>query len=467
LYKSSSGKLYNLRDCIDLRPIRASGISVTPYSYANANARINVASGGFAVTSNTALSSNVLSPPITTGTVIRVGSDIRTVNGVSSLTSITVSKPFSASVTNGTIEIVTQNMSFSGSILQRPTDSMQLDYEYYLPRIDKVTVTKDKEFKIINGVPSLSPQEPSINDDSMPIYLMYIPAYTASLRSIELNYIDNRRYTMKDISVLDTRIKDIENYISLKDSESQIIADPPKSPSTPLINKPIYGTIVDDFNDLTIVDQNTDFAASIENGLLSCYKNITSFNLKPANNINVRDKFITIDFTETPIVSQKLAAADGNQIVQSAMIAKYEGFLTLTPESDYFYSLEHQPLITDSIGKNYEVIQDIVYDDPALTASYLTGIGAAGYSNDLSYQMAVASYFQAASSITYKVVVPAYSVSPNSIEPTSTTQISINQAGVMPIQSLQAQTVREIRATNSYTSGYQNEATLSADRYDF
>ena len=466
LYRSSSGKLYNLRDCIDLRPIRASGTSVTPFAFTNANARVNVASGGYTVTANTALTSNVLAPPITTGTIIRVGNDIRTVNGVSNLISATVSKPFSAAVTNGTIEIVTQNMSFSGSILQRPTDPMQLDYEYYLPRIDKVTVTKDKEFKVINGVPSLSPQEPTINDDSMPIYSMYIPAYTASLRSIELNYIDNRRYTMKDISVLDTRIKDIENYIGLKESESQIISDPPKSPTTPLINKPIYGTIVDEFNDLSIVDQTTDFSASIENGLLSCYKNITPLTLKPANSNGVRDKFVTLGYTETPIAVQKLATADGNQVVQSSMIAKYDGFLTLTPEGDYFYSLEHQPLITDSIGKNYEVVQDVVYDDPALTSAYLTGIGAAGYSSDLAYQMAVASYFQPASSITYRVVVPDYSVSATSNEPSNTMQISINQAGVMPIQSLQAQVVQETRASNAYTLGYENQTSLSALRYN-
>jgi hypothetical protein len=467
LYRSSSGKLYNLRDCIDLRPIRASGTSATPYAYANANARVNVSSGGYTVTANTTLTSNILAPPITTGTIIRVGSDIRTVNGVSNtLTSVTVSKPFTASVTNGTIEIVTQNMSFSGGILQRPTDPMQLDYEYYLPRIDKVVATKDKEFKVITGIPSLSPQEPSVNDDSMPIYTMYIPAYTASLRSIELNYIDNRRYTMKDISILDTRINDIENYIALKDSENQIISNPPTSPTTPLISKPIYGTIVDEFNDLTIVDQTTDFAASIENGLLSCYKHITPFTLKPSNSNNVRDKFITLGYTETPIAAQKLATADGNQVVQSAMIAKYDGFVTLTPESDYFYSLEHQPLITDSIGKNYEVVQDIGYDDPALTSAYLTGIGAAGYRDDYAYQMAIASYFQPAYTITYRVVVPSYSVSPTSNEPTNTMQISVNQAGVMPIQSLQAQIVKETAASSAYTLGYENQTSLSALRYN-
>jgi len=467
LYVSSSGKLYNLRDCIDLRPIRASGTSVTPYAFANANARVNVSSGGYTVTSNTALSSNVLTPPITTGTVIRVGSDIRTVNSVSNLISVTVTSPFSAAVTNGTIEIVTQNMSFSGSILQNPNRSMRISYDYYLPRVDKLVATKDKEFKIVTGVPSLSPQEPAINDDSMPIYTMYIPAYTASLRAIELNYIDNRRYTMKDISVLDNRINNIEHYIALKDSETQIIGDPPKSPTTPLINKPIYGTIVDEFNDVSIADQSSDFSASIEGGLLSCYKNIVPLTLKPANNSAVRDKFVTIPFTETVFAGQKLATADGSEVVQSAMIAKYDGFVTLTPESDYFYSLEHQPLITDSIGKNYEVFQDLSYDDPALTASYLTALGAAGYSSDLATQiMGIASYYQPAASVTYRVVVPSYSVSPTSNEPTSTVAIPINQAGVMPIQALQAQVTQTVTASQGYTPGSQYQTSLSAIRYN-
>jgi hypothetical protein len=463
LFKASSGKVYNLRDCIDLRPIRASGISVAPYAYANANARVNVSSGGYTVTANTALTSNVLTPPITTGTMIRVGNDIRVVNGVSNLTSVSVNKAFSAAVTNGTIEIVTQNMSFSGSILQRPTDPMQLDYDYYLPRIDKVVVTKDKEFKVLNGVPSLSPQEPFVGDDSMPIYTMYIPPYTASLRSIELNYIDNRRYTMKDISALDTRINNIENYVALKESESQIISDPPKSPTTPLINKPIYGTIVDEFNDLSIADQTTDFAASIESGLLGCYKYITPFTLKPANNNNVRDKFVTLGYTETPIATQKLATADGTQRVQSAMIAKYDGFLTLTPESDYFYSLEHQPLITDSIGKNYEVIQEVGYDDAALTASYLTAIGAAGYSSsDLSSLLSVTGYYQPASSITYRVSVPAYSVAPTSNEPTSTIQVGINGAGVMPMQGVFGR-IEPIKLTldRNYSTSWNYQSSLS------
>ena len=421
VYRSSSGIEYNLRDCIDLRPIRASGLSATPYAYANANARVNVTSGGVVVSANTSLTSNVLSPPITTGTIIRVGADTRTVNTVTGLNTVTVDTPFTAAVTNGTIEIVTQNMSYSGGLIQRPTDSMQIDYEYYLPRIDKVIATKDKEFKILSGIPALTPKEPDTIADAMAIYTLYIPPYTATLDSIELNFIDNRRYTMKDISELDNRIYKIEKYLSIKDSETKVIQDPPG-------NRPIYGTIVDEFNDLTVVDQNIDFAASIENGVLCCYRFTSPFTMKPANSTYVRDKFVTLPFTETTFAAQKLATSDGGQIVTS-MIAKYDGFVTLSPESDYFYSVEHKPL-------NSTVQQNSGTTDAALTTTVLTTIGANNYLT-VDQQQLAGHFLRSGSTTTYEVVVPAYSVTPTTTEPTSTMKVPINQVGVTPVTSLQ------------------------------
>lgn len=430
VYRSPSGVEYNLRDCIDLRPIRASGVSVTPYAFANANARVNVASGGYTVNANTSLSSKELTPPINTGMLIRVGSDIRVVSNVVSNVSLTVSKPFTAAVTNGTIEIVSQNMSFSGSVLQRPSDPMELDYEFYLPRIDKVVATKDKELKVLTGIPSLAPIEPPTITDSMAIYTLYIPPYTAALELIELNFIDNRRYTMKDISVLDNRITNIEKYLAINDTEQKVIASPPN-------NKPIYGTLVDEFDNLSVVDQSIDFACSIENGVLSTYKHITPFALKPANLTYVRDKFVTLPFTETTIAAQKLSTSNGNQSVTS-MIAKYDGMLTLTPESDYFFSLEHQPMITDTSALNTIVNQNPAGTDAALTTSVLNSIGANNYLSPA--QQTWVSRFTSrgrTSATTFSFAGPSYTTAPTTLEPTNTMQIPINQAGVQPVTSLE------------------------------
>lgn len=433
IYQGVSGKTYNLRDCIDLRPIRDPGTTVAPYKTAPVDARVNVTSGGVLIQSNTALSQNVLIPPIVNGSVIKIGGDYRTVNSVINLTAVTVSSAFTASSTNAAIDMVFQNYDFGGSIIQRPTDPMELDYDYYLPRIDKLVVTKDKEFKILNGIPSLAPQPPIENEDAMAIYTLHIPPYTAALSSIDLRFIDNRRYTMKDISAIDRRVSEIENYIAIKDSEASVIEDPPVSPITPTISKPIYGTLVDDFNDLSVADTFQDFACSIENGRLTVYKNVVPFSLKPAleSGNNVRDKFVTIPYTETSFAEQKLSTTDAAEVVQSTMIAKFEGFVTLTPESDYFYSLVHQPYITDSFGRYFELRQSVPEPEPSLDETFIETIGAGNYV-DTAYTETIIAGQSFPIDITPVVQIPHFAVSPIVINPPVFQPLDINIVGVAP-----------------------------------
>ena len=476
IYQSVSGKNYNLRDCIDLRPIREPGTTVAPYKTAPVDARVNVVSGAVTVFANTTLSQNVLTPPITTGSIIKVDGDFRTVNSVINLQAVTVTSGFTTTATNTAIELVFQNYDFSASIIQRPTDPISLDYDYYLPRIDKLVVTKDKEFKMLSGVPSLTPQEPTETENSMAIYTLYIPPYTASLKSIDLRFIDNRRYTMKDISEIDNRLKEVESFIALNESEKQIIEDPPKSPITPDVNKPIYGTLVDEFENLIYADTYNDFASSIENGVLSPYKHITAFTLKPTSTgNNVRDKFVTISYTETPFAEQKLATTDGVETVQAAMIAKFEGFVTLTPESDYFYSLEHQPQITDSLGRFFELRQVQYTPDPALTTAVIRSIGAGNYL-DATYLNTVISGQNFPITVNPVVEIPAYAAPVNVIDAPVTQPININITGVAPFTFLNSTWTGQIseesaaKSEDIFTPDWNRNGILSADsfvsRYD-
>ena len=435
IYKNSKGDLVNLRDSIDMRPLRSSGLVVDPYFKTNVNARVNVSSGGYTVTANLSLSGNVLAPPVVTGTMIKVNGQMRTVNAVINATAVTVSAPFTAAATNTHIEIITPNLQLTGGIIQRPTDSMELDYEFYLPRIDKLVVTKDKEFKVLSGIPSLVPQEPFEDTNSMAIYTMYIPPYTASVRSIDLRFIENRRYTMKDIARIDDRVKAIEEYVKLKESESEVINDPPKSPETPTINKPIYGTIVDEFNDMTIVDMSNDFACSIENGLLSCFRDIKNYALSPKTPFatNVRDKFVTLPFTETSMVSQSLYTNTKSEIVQTAIIAKFEGFAALTPESDYFYSLEHQPEVLNAFGRKVDVPQKPKEEDQVIDETYVQQIGGGGYFKSADY---IVSGSSEQVQNQYTIPVPAYTNLPTDFEPIYTQPLNIYQAGFNPFTAL-------------------------------
>jgi hypothetical protein len=328
-------------------------------------------------------------------------------------------------------------MVLRSSVLHKPDSPFELDFEYYLPRIDKVIATKEKEFKLVSGVPSLNPQEPFVDENAMTIYKLKIPAYTATLQSVDLEYIENRRYTMRDISRLDERLALVEKDIQLRKLENDTIADPPKSPETPTINKPIYGLVVDEFVDLSVVDVNNDFKTSIENGLLSALKvpNVFSLSTINSNDVKIRDKFITLNYNETPVVSQTNYSNTGNSVVQTAIIAKFEGFATLTPESDYFYSIEHQPAITDSYGRRFELPQTPPPLNPAIDQDLVYQLGANNYNSSLyNDYVLVGSDFPAL--VTRTITIPDFSNLPTATEPTTTTEVNITVTSVAPTTML-------------------------------
>ena len=92
---------------------------------------------------------------------------------------------------------------------------MTLSYQFYLPRIDKLLLNKTGIFSLKEGIPSQYPAAPADSDDSMTLYILNIPAYTANVSAIALQYVENKVYTMKDVGNLDTRIQNLEQLSSL------------------------------------------------------------------------------------------------------------------------------------------------------------------------------------------------------------------------------------------------------------
>ena len=53
----------------------------------------------------------------------------------------------------------------------------------------------------------IKPPPTPIIEDSIPLYYVYIPAFTKSSKDVRIIPVDNRRYTMKDIGKLEKRIE--------------------------------------------------------------------------------------------------------------------------------------------------------------------------------------------------------------------------------------------------------------------
>ncbi|CAB4141339.1 Domain of unknown function DUF4815 [uncultured Caudovirales phage] len=117
-------------------------------------------------------------------------------------------------------------------ILGIPKENFTCDYHYYLGRMDKLFLSgkrDDDNFYVKYGSSSKFPVPPPEPDDGMVIYDLSVAPYTHTKFSVISTLRNNKRYTMKDIGKLESRISSLEYYTSLslleKDTNSEEIKD--------------------------------------------------------------------------------------------------------------------------------------------------------------------------------------------------------------------------------------------------
>jgi hypothetical protein len=95
------------------------------------------------------------------------------------------------------------------------TDLITADVSYYLGQAYRIVIDQGGSFRAIAGERSLYPIYPSTPENSMELYRLSINPYTLNDSDVSLTYVDNRRYTMRDIADLETRMDKIEEITTL------------------------------------------------------------------------------------------------------------------------------------------------------------------------------------------------------------------------------------------------------------
>ena len=118
------------------------------------------------------------------------------------------------------------SIASTGAHTPTPDENFQTAVQFYLPRKDRVTLSSEGTFEITQGVPSRLPRVPEEKASSMTLAVLDIPPYpslspyVAKAKNrpdyqVRVNVENNRRYVMRDIRVLDRRLKNVEYYSSL------------------------------------------------------------------------------------------------------------------------------------------------------------------------------------------------------------------------------------------------------------
>jgi len=236
-----------------------------------------------------------------------------------------------------------------------PYSTVEMELDFYLARKDLITVSSNGIFSILKGEADLKPKFPSVPDDSMILFNLTLFPYTFTLGGIIKDRVNNRRYTMRDIGQLDSRISNVEYYTALSLLE--------KSAK----DKGVYGTdgeerfkngfIVDGFRGHTVGNISEKYyKCSVKRGEGKLYPyhfgSNLPFDIVDESEIGTDSEFnktcstgrvIGFPYKETNYVNQKL----GTQFisVQPYETINSSGIMELNPEVDTWVDTKTDPAI--------------------------------------------------------------------------------------------------------------------------
>jgi len=231
----------------------------------------------------------------------------------------------------------------------KPNSATTSELTHFMPRIDKLYLTRDGDYKVEKGISDLNPKAPQTPNDSMGIYDLKLGPYIFDLKELKPEIIDNRRYTMKDIGHLDKRIKNLEYYTSLSLLEQSAADVQLFEGSNPRLKN---GFIVDGFRGHGIADvSNPDYASSIDktNGVLRPKFDERNVNLirktGDTGNCVKNGSIVTMEMesTDKVFVDQPYSSFASN--VNPYNVFTWGGMIELSPDSDEWKETDVRPQI--------------------------------------------------------------------------------------------------------------------------
>lgn len=258
-----------------------------------------------------------------------------------------------ANATTATVNPVTANANVysvpsGGEYIIAPDNNFTADFEYYLPRIDLITLNSSGRFVVNKGAPSTNPRAPFVESDQSAIAEVYVPPYPSAtkrefdtyknkqLPSMRVNLKTNKRYTMRDIGVIDERLKRMEFYTVLNALEQQ--ARDLTIPDTNGLDRFKNGIFANPFNshnlgNVTDFEYNIaiDPVETVARPKFGKHDIDLTYNSSNSQNITKTGPVVTLSYTSEAYIKQRFATKVRNAAQD---IWKWKGLIDLYPSYD-------------------------------------------------------------------------------------------------------------------------------------
>ncbi len=232
-----------------------------------------------------------------------------------------------------------------------PNESFSLSYNFYLPRVDTLYLSKNGNLVYEKGISSLNPKPPSRNDGLMKLATITLPPYLFNPENARLLITENKRFTMKDIGTIEDRVSNLEEVTSLSLLESNVqtlqildsegrnrfksgfFVDPFRNYN--LMNLILSDIEVDSFSNLIFPSRSRNTVDLVPK--LAVPKSQADFDVRQNNELfdsNVRrtGDLITLNYEEVEWFGQEYATSSLN--INPFLVPTYTGQIKLTPASD-------------------------------------------------------------------------------------------------------------------------------------
>ena len=256
-----------------------------------------------------------------------------------------------------------ENRQFDGTgastvDMLKPGSTIQSDFEYYLPKFATLFLTKDGDFKIIEGVSAESPVAPKDIDSALKLATIFLPAYTFEPKELIIDRFKTQRFTMRDIGRLQDRLDNVEYYTALslleKDAASFEVVDKDG------LNRFKSGFVVDNFTGHRVGDAlNKDYRVSIDQDQQHMRPKCVLKNVGlevtglTKSAVGIKNNFttglaqtgdlITLDYTDETISRQPYATRV--ESIQPYLMAGFVGKVVLTPSGDEWFETAIAPAL--------------------------------------------------------------------------------------------------------------------------
>jgi len=252
--------------------------------------------------------------------------------------------------------------------LPQPTELVEADAEYYLPRLDKLVLSQTGQLRYITGTSSLQPKYPNTPKDCIDLYKFELNPNTLHVKDLKSQLIPLKGYTMEDINKIEKKLDKLEELTTL--SLLELATQSLKVLDSSGADRTKSGFLVDNFSTQMFSDtKSPEYRASIdprERLLRPSFKETTidlvwdSDNTSQSNTVKFGD-LVMLEHTEIIHTAQDVASKVEN--VNPFFIEKLVGNITLSPFSDYWKESEiAAPRIKDG-GTQLDTRQALLWNN--------------------------------------------------------------------------------------------------------